>query len=471
MALELTLSLQSPVISTLDAPKVQVRMNNRDGSSRQVPSLGDMSGSIAIEVLHNSRLVRHFSGLTHQMMMLGGRVADVPELEPLAAGSQRTWDYDLASYHYTLAAGHYQLRAVYTDPVTAEQLYSEPQRLEVRVLEVKDLLGQRDNPVLDGVALLMHVAHLGGPAYVLRQHNTGKPLAAWYSELIQLDHCSNDVFLARPNFFTTDSFDPFFRRWLIWQESDNVYAQAWHWGKRSETLYSAVLPKKRLLRSAIITEDDSLWLFSLSENGDFVAMEWIDGRLKQRFSLNVPSPESADIAIQGDCDYIHVAIPVKGVYYLRLGYDGKVYNRNLVMRSSQPVYNVAFDPVGKLLKAAFLNEASQELTLAAIRPETSQRSRSVFKLDALSGNFVELGWDYNPETSRFHLLVSDAGGTLFYYQHNAPAKFIHQGKGPFFPLVIAQSQTFLGYYRPQTGYRIGSYSLSRDTFVDPHSEL
>ncbi len=185
MALRLELSVQNPRASTLEALKVDLVLRNEGSEALDLPGPDDRTDALTFEAFDAAgALVVRMSGLTSQAMMRSGRLKEVPLLEQLAPGAQWAWTLDLARLHYALPARAAAIEAVYRDRVSGLEARSERRTIEIADLPVADVLSVHDDPVIEGLTLLVAAGANGSREYFLRQHNAPRPLAAWYSERV-----------------------------------------------------------------------------------------------------------------------------------------------------------------------------------------------------------------------------------------------------------------------------------------------
>ncbi|MDQ3001043.1 MAG: hypothetical protein M3Y08_07255 [Fibrobacterota bacterium] len=170
-----------------------------------------------------STLLR-MDGLTGQKMISGARVDVRPFKDTLAAGAEWKWNMDLSTLHYPLPAGNYYLEARLDDEGLGVILRSDATEIQVEDPDLIHMAPSRANPVMDGLALLFRSPTKNGvdAPLVLRQYNALRPLAAWYSSSLPSDLRADLAFCAQPAFFQTDSFDPFFRKWVIGSDGANL---------------------------------------------------------------------------------------------------------------------------------------------------------------------------------------------------------------------------------------------------------
>ncbi|MCA8959048.1 MAG: hypothetical protein KDC38_00985 [Planctomycetes bacterium] len=216
MSLKLSIEVPKPRLDTLEGLTVELTLENRGATAVSLPAEDDVSGAWGFEFFAPSgELVRRADGETHQWMMSTARVDREVRLDALPPGGTWRWSVDLATYHYGLPVGVHRLEAVCRSTSSSLELRSNP--VSVEVAEVVPVRAQwsRDNSVLDGLVALFELND-GGRRWRLRQHNAPRPLAAWYSEPVELAPLPSDgdppPFTATASFFRTDTFDHFFDR-------------------------------------------------------------------------------------------------------------------------------------------------------------------------------------------------------------------------------------------------------------------
>ena len=459
--MHLEIALDRDRVSTFDSPRVHVRLTNSGPAARVVPGPNDQTDALRFEFYApDGRLVRRASGLTLQRLMSRSRLDPRPDLDRLDAGATWAWTVDLTEYHYPLAEGRYEVQAAYRD-LEGGEIRSARHALTVEAESLRGVAMVRDNPVLDGLALLLETERDGQRRVYLRQHGTNRPLAAWYCASVELDGSLPHASLATNNFFTTDSFDPFFRKWLVWTQGDHVHARVFMWGAPSEPPRRAPLPAgMQRLSSVIVTEADELLVFFWDGQGQIDCAALEPDRLEPRFSIDVP-PSRLPPVIRGDCDHIHVALAVRGLAYLRLEYDGHIRNYRQLFETRRTPVSIEIEPVHKFGQATFVDRPGGDaMTLVVARPQYREVQRLERRV-GVRGDLREFSWAYEPGGGSFHQLSSTSRGDLYYAVDEGSPQRIARGPGPFFPRVTVQGAVHLGFYRPTEGFRFFEYSRRR----------
>lgn len=457
MTLHLALRALNPRLTTLDALQVALRLENRASEACDLPGPDDQSGALSL-LFHrpDGTLARTMSGLTHQYMMSSARLDMTPVLTPLGPGEAWDWTLDTAAWHYPLPAGRYQVQARlhYRD---AEWL-SAPAAIEVSTAALASVSALRDNPVLDGLALLLRADN----TWTLRQHNTRRPLAAWYSRVLDPAPPAG-AFLASPAFFRTDSFEHFFEKWLIWSAEGLVQARHYQWGRAEGDLLSVPLPRGlRLLPQASYGDGGPLRLFFMGPGRVLYVGHLDSAGLHPLFRQRLPGPANGpDPVVRADCDALHIVTPHAGLHYLRLDHQGNRRLEQTLLRTRLRVAHCELDPERRTVRALFRggeHDRSLLLVEAGVEPARLRQ----WRIDDLPvrGALREFAFGSDGR-GRFHLLVATSRQRLYYLTEGGAPRRIATGDGPFHPLVSAAGGVYLGLWRPDTGYRFLQFAQRR----------
>jgi len=463
MPLKLDIAVQNPDLTTLEALKVDVQLANDAGQRCRIPGPQDQSGALSFEFhTPDGELFRRVSGLTHQAMMTSGRVSADPDLEELGPKRQWKWTVDLASYHYALPQGEYELEAVLVHSDKEPPVRSGRSTIHVAGDTLAGIQPLRDNPVIDGTALMLKANGHGKARYYLRQHNTGRPLAAWYCEPVNFGDGAEEPFCATPNFFCTDSFDHFFRKWILWRVGASLCAQELMSGIPQGKVRKADLPNGvTVLRSAYYTEEGDLHVFLIESSGKISCCAFDDDGVHTVFEHEIPWSGGVEPAIRADCDDIHVAVPAGGVLYDRLTFDGALKHRIQMFRTRLSPHSIDFDPVARRVKAMFWDPPhGKSVHMVAVGPTPQFVAQQKIEPVNLLGELSELSFDCD-QPRKFHLLVSTNRGKLYYYSNGRGPILIARGEDRFFPLVAASKKVYLGFFERAHGYRYCEYNRLR----------
>lgn len=480
--LELKIALERTPVSQLESVKVVVTLTNR-GPSTSVPSAYDISGALAFFLRSGETLVRRASGLTHQEMMIRGRVSAEPNLDELDGGAHWTVTIDLGQWMYAPPPGHYRLTAELL--VSAESaITSNEVELEISSQAVVSARALRDNPVLDGLALVLQAEAIeSGKAptsqLLLRQYNHAKPLAAWYGEALPVPPSAA---LARPTYFVTDSFDHFFQRWFVWLEGDRVVAQAFVNGKPTQARMAAPFPSDlRWLPTALEHVGGRLELFAL-RGTELVAFELEPGALKPHFVVPLPHGAQGLPELIGDAQGYTLVVARSGIARARLDRDGRVSRAEDAPSSIsvghdpwQQLFNtdlecatLALDPVDRRVLASFWDGAvGRHMQLIEGDLVSAQVSLLYLARAGALSAIDEFAFDRDTR-GVFHALAHTSEG-LFYQRHDEGPEFLVPRGIRRAPLVSARPALHLGFYDVERGYNF--YAFRRGLlFRDPAPE-
>ncbi|MCP3869537.1 MAG: hypothetical protein GY703_15855 [Gammaproteobacteria bacterium] len=454
MALHLEMRVRSSKSTTLDYLRLDFSLENQTSRALTLPGPYDLTDALTL-VIYNTdgEMCRLINGITRQVMSSSGRVDERPDLVDLLPGETWEWFWDTVGYHYPLAAGEYRIQGIYT--YQDLRAVSSIEDLVIMAEEVESLVAVRDNPVMDGLTLLIGASLGGESRLLLRQHGYQRPLSAWYSEPLDLNTGAELPFLASPAYFRTDSFEHFFERWLIVPEGGRVEARRYCWGRASGERFQADLPASgRLLRVASCPETGPLKLYFLDENNALRVLNFDRTGLHECYRYPLPHhARSTAPAIRADCDHLHLAIPDHGIYYAMLTHGGDcIVERHLYRTRLLPV-QWDINPERRTIHALFRGgRHDRVLELVELGPELDQAC--CYRLDGLSlrGDIAEIdfAWD---DKQRYHLLLSTSRNQLYYLEQGHGPVRIAQGEHRFYPRVVLSSSVYLGCYRKEFGYR------------------
>jgi hypothetical protein len=454
--LNLGMALVSREVSTLEGPVLQFTLSNRGDSCLTIPSYHDQSDALALHIFSDEGdLFRRVDGLAQQAMLSAAAVDTEPMLQDLEPGESWSWDLNLLAAHSPLPAGHYQIEATYSYPAENVDLKSERSSFEVRAAEISSAAFLRDNPVLDGLTLALCEGKGRASRHHLRLHNAGRPLAAWYAASVaQRPHMEN-FFCAQASFYQTESFDPFFRRWAVWQEGPLVFAHAFDEGApEADSLHIARIPAgHRLIRFAHATAADQLYVFFIDHKQRLVARLFEEQRLRDVFIHYLPDHLELDPVLGADETGLRIALFHRGLSYTKLDHQGDVLDSmkpyNSRLRCSSARYEAETDQ----FKAVF-RERGKGKSVEMLVTDCATASVESLALGPLPlrGELHELAFDRDLQ-GHFHLLASTSRRQLYHLTPGRGPLRIAQGEDSFFPCVCASTDVFLGYFRKDRGYR------------------
>jgi hypothetical protein len=469
--MKLSLAVHQASVSSLQAVKVSLSLDNDTAVAYRLPGPYDLTDALTLLVHRaDGTLLRRMNGLTRQGMMSTGRVDPTPLLEELPAGQCWNWDLDLANYHYSLPAGDFELEAVYVDSHAGVSLRSPRVPLHVAPAALQHLVHLCDAPVLDGITLLLRSGGPGlAPTTVLRQHNAQHPLAAWYSECIPDNGVSPIAvsgvawngpvkpFLAAARFFTTDSFEPTFDKWIVSTDGTSLFAHRFRRGRPDRLVHMAPLPAGRsLLPSACYDEADRLLVFFQQPAGTIEAYEFASDGLRLRFAHDVPRTLIPP-AIRADCDFIHVVTPWRGLLYHRLTLAGVPQERTQLFATRMHPATLDIDPAQRRARAIFRDSPrGRALALVVVGPGISRVESLAIDRLPVRGLVREMSFDQD-RGGHFHLLVSTSRRRLYYLRDGMGPALMGAGEDRFFPIVHAPTSIYLGCNATETGYRFLPY--------------
>ena len=294
MPVQLTVTTPGSRISAHEGLRLHCSLSSEGAPPLEIPSPYDRSGSFNL-LLRNGGgdLVRVLNRQVRQAVMSGGRVDGSLDLDVLQPGETWEWDMDLASYHYPLPPGTYSVGAVYEYEPAELRLEAGPIPIRVSEDPVRSLTVVRDNPVLDGLAMLFEADGETGTEFYLRMHNYSKPVGAWWSAPILAGEDAEGPFCATANFFQAESVDQFDLRWVVWTSGGSVHARCFDEGEATGRIRTASLPEDcTLIRQAVRTIEDELYVFLWSPAG---AIECHRLGEQSKVHLSGPRPHDGNI--------------------------------------------------------------------------------------------------------------------------------------------------------------------------------
>jgi hypothetical protein len=448
MNLALDISVNPHGATTLGSLEVTVRLENRGLAALVLPGPQDQTAVLTLTLVDPAgHPVQRMNGFSSQAMMSGARLDTRPDLASLGPGEAWSWTLDLASYQYAPPAGDFELEATYEPPSDADAITSPRCPVHIAGPAITRLTALRDNPVLDGLTLLFETKE--GAQY-LRLHGAGCPLAAWYS--VRLDEPGAPAFFSTASFFQTDSFDPFFHRWVIWERDGRVEASLHVSGLPTGERRSALLPTRgRLLRSAFHTASGEVFL-SFQSAGCLDVYRLERGALAWVFAHALPVGVGRDVEVRADDDGIHLLVPFRGLLHDRLDFTGRPIRRERVFRSRLQPHAIELDPVGRVIKAIFRDGPLGRTVQIGAADLGAGEAALHERVLPLRGRIEELAFDRDPG-GELHLLVSTSRKRLYYLRGDRAPRLIAAGEEHFLPRVVAVGQIYLGCHRRSFGYR------------------
>ena len=462
MSVRLDLSIVNPRLSTHEALVLDCSLQSDEVASQTIPSPYDRSGSFQIGLFGEDEIpLRVMDRQSRQFMMAEGRVDASLDLDTLEPGQAWTWDMNLASYHYAIPPGDFNIRAVYV--YQPERIHAEwgPRGIHVAEDPLEHVQVLRDNPIIDGLTLLMQARGPDGPNYFLRLHNYQRPFGAWWSSRILQGEQADSPFCASANFYQTHSSEPFHQKWVLWTTSGGwLKARCFDRGQPTGLDRQARLPEGcRLLRSAIRTSVDDLYVFFL-RGCTLEGYRLEHNRLLPSFVHELPLIPALDPAICGDESAIQIASPWRGILLDRLGYEGTLLSRQHVFQTRLRPFSITCEPGEQRIKALFVDGTHiRNMRAVVVNLENNAVAHSSFEL-SLRSECNELHFDQD-SLGRFHLLASTTNGRLYYYAEGRGPVLLAEGEERFFPVMVAPLKVYAGIYRRKYGYRFVQYQRRR----------
>jgi hypothetical protein len=454
MSLVFDVRVERPRLTVHEGLRLSVQIENQSVGAVELPSTFDESGALAIDVTLDEGRRRRMSGLTSQAMLTTGRVDPRPMLDTLAAGGRWTDTLDLASFHYPLPAGRHLVEAKFDFEPGDIHLRSGPHPIEVSDAPVSRVVALRDRAILDGIVLILEARGAQGYEYYLRQHNFGRPLAAWYSERILEGVQVESVFCASAAFDDAETFDPFWDRWVLWRHRRTLSARLHRWGGALGEIRRAPFPEGReLVASAGQSLDGEVRVFFASPGGRLECYRLGARSLEPVFERQFPDLSPSRSLVRCDGDAFHVILAGQRIRYGRLTHQGEVVDQRAFAVTRTPLHTIDFEPRSGVLKAACWDAPhGTTLQLLAMNVDSGEEHRLDIDHVPLRGGIREVALDVNPG-GRLRALVSTPRGGLYYLGENVAPALIASGSGPFHPVVAAGQRTYLGCSRPGLGYR------------------
>jgi hypothetical protein len=462
-ALDLTLALTQSCVSQLESVKVTVTLTNH-GPVTVVPSAYDISGALVVTVRAGERVVRRASGLTQQELMIRGRINATPSLEELEPNAHWTAALDLGQSMYSPPPGQYRVVAELELPDGARVTSNEVE-LEVTREAVLAARAQRNNPVLDGLSLLLTRDKTEAP-FLLRQYNHAKPLGSWYCEGLPI---AEAVIVAHPTYFATDSFDHFFERWIVFRDGENVVAAHFMNGKPTGARLEAPLPASaRLLPVACDHGAGRIELFTV-EGDLLVALAFTQGALNERFRVRLPAGIERGPEVVGDRSGYWLAVANAGLLSAHVDPAGSAEPWLRRFNSDLSCEKLSIDPVDGRVTAAFWDAPTgRHLQLLEAELASDRVNLLYIERKGALEDLEEFGFDRD-ERGAFHLLAHGKDG-LFYQRHDGAPLWLAPRAPRRAPLVSARPAVHLGFYDAERGYHFYHFK-NGVLYRDPEPEL
>jgi hypothetical protein len=415
---------------------------------------------LSLLVLDGERLVRRGSSVTYQRLMSRGRIDTTPVLELLATGASWSVVHDLGQSMYSPPPGRYALRAELVLP-GGERVTSNQEALEVLEEPVASTFAVRDNPVIDGLAVVIERAHPEQP-FLLRQYNASRPLGAWYSVVLP---CRTPPSLARPTYFDPSSFDHFFERWVIWRDGDVLVARQLTSGVPSGTAFEAPFPPQaRLLATACDHGPGRLEVFALL-GPELVCFTAAPGAWRERWRLALPSDVEGDPWVVSNGTSYWVTVARAGLCAAEVSQAGVAGPWHQLFNTDLRCAKVSVHAFERRALAAFWDGAvGKHLQLVEASLDSSEVFVTYSERQGALESVRELAFDRD-RRGAFHLLVNGDAGLVYQSQGAGPVTLLPPGPIRA-PLVSAKPAVHLGFYDPASGYQYYRYKNQRLSFRD-----
>jgi len=312
-----------------------------------------------------------------------------------------------------------------------------------------------DNPVIERLSLLMPVGEGDARHWVLRQHNKGRPFAAWYSRALDGVPATADAFLAAVRVFDAESFDAAFDAWVVARDGGTLLARHFEGGAPRAGREAPLPAGRTLLPSAAYEHDGALLLFMVRDGAVLEAWDWNAAGLARRFEHALePGLDLEFVRVRADCDFIHVVTPHRGLLYERLTLDGRPDRRDVVHLTGRAPRSVEIQSATYSVSAVFADPKQPgALELVAWSGPPLRAEARVWEHVVPDGEVREVSFDRDPE-GRFHLLASSTSGELYYLADGRDPIRLAEGEERFHPLVSCGPRTYVGCYERPHGFRM-----------------
>ena len=453
MSVELQIVLPAPEIPVLATLDVRVILRNTGALPLELPGENDRTPALTFDVYQRGtdKLVRRMNGFSHQALMLRTRIDGAHELEAVPGGGALDFTLDLAQFHQPLRVGEYEVQATYAYPPAEVNAASARVPLRVTDLRVTGMEAVRDNPVLDGLTVLVEAED--GTTWG-RLHNPERPLAAWWNRPLGLPPGTRGAFCATSGFFTTESFGPFFSTYVVFQHGSYVVARHFAWGKPSGLQHAAVVPGRgRLIKSAIRTKARELLVFFWSD-GLLEGYRLDPNALVKVMEKRLPTGLAGEPCVRADEEFLHVVYPDRGLVHEKVSLTGLPSSEQRVHESPHLPVQWVYDPAIRRLKAVFVDSRWGR----ALELVTSDPSGLVVEETQLvtRGHLAELSFDRN--RGKTFILYSTSRRRLYLSITGRSPVLIASGQERYFPIMIADAAAYIGYSKPRFGHRFFTYT-------------
>jgi hypothetical protein len=455
VALRFEAAVDSTARTTLDGLTITVRLVNDGAAALWLPGPSDRSGALFFDVTDPAgQLVRRMSALVEQASTSGGRVESRVTLEELPPGAAWEWPIDLVSHGGPLPAGQFLLTAHYQYEPEGVDLAAGPFPVQILDAEMYAVSAVRENPVLDGLTLLVRAGLPDGQTgCYLQQYNFQRPLAPLYAQPAPGGAWSQaSLFCAAADYFQSDRFDPAFTNWLVAFDGATVEARRFSQGRADDTpARQAVLPRSGWrMRAAFRTVDEQLHLAFQNPDGDLEMVALEEQGVRPLFSHQLARVCRRPLAITAFAGELHLVYPAGGLVHERLDLGGQRLDLG-VINTRLPIEDWRCDPVDRRAKVTLRDgPRGQIVELLCLGLEDGARSSLPLGRLPLRGALRELAFDCDL-TGRFHLAVSTARG-LYYVGEQGGVRRLAHGQSIYFPIVAASRRCHVGFRRPGGGY-------------------
>jgi hypothetical protein len=480
--IELQLRIDTPTVSVQKGLVVHVTLINRGEQAIEAPAENDRSTALTITSRQtNGEVIRVAHGVTRHVLMSSSLTNQITRWESLPAGASREWTLDLVSYQYPLPVGIFTLEA-YCALGDESTVVSNVVTVEAVGHAVDAVRFSRSNSVLDGLDVIIEPKTAEEPHF-LRLFNTSRPFGAWYSEPLT---GPGRMSVATPSYFSTATFDHFFKRCVLRQYDGKVFIQATEFGRPVGETIEIVLPEASRIIGSGIHEHDRLWLALEHHDGRRI-LSFVDGQtLAPRYEVPPLHGGASHFTLAEKDTTVVAAFADQGLFRLTLddagaGIPEKVFNTELELHS------LRVDPVRRCIQAAFWDgpggshlqfvacpawlepeelisengedapaqqelDDNEEVPVPLSRTETTVR---YFERTGLLSQMTDFAWDWD-EKGRPHLAFIESD-CLYYHSGKGAAQLIFSEPGITHPVVVAKPLLSLGFATPKRGFQIYQY--------------
>ncbi len=452
--LDFTMRILNPALSSHESLRAAFVLENIDTRAQEAPSPYDRTDALAVKLYDtDGNLVRTMSGFTSQAMMSGSRIDTRHDLDRLEPGQRWTWELDLCQFHYPLPSGDYVVGASFRCHPEGYILESPKVPVRVTALPVTAARVVADNPATQRLHLLLEADDGGHRRRFLHNFNYGTPLAAWYARPVLEGRQAAGAFASAAMEFRSDSFEPCFACWIVWEENSTVHAQMFNWGHAAGSEIAAACPEgARLFPYACHDSKGTLLLFFLRSDGTLVCMRLNDGTLSPVFA-QPPHQQPGVLAIAAFAGEVHIVRASSSLRYERFSISGQSLEQRELYRGRLPAADCRIDLFNGTVKALFRDSArGRVLDVVAVPLGAGDAMLRRFDRLDFRHDLKEVSFEID-RRGNVHLLYSTVGNKLYYCFNARGPHMLAQGQDRYFPHLLREKRTYLGYWTIAEGYR------------------